>query len=165
MTPPTDSPPLFSSNVLLERDRDECDIINILDISDAPRTSICFYMKKSVAKAFKTYAKRHQSYSVADCIEYALIEYIKNHPLHDVSLNFKLVERIKGRVLHNRIEEKILSSEIARVLNLIDRRKGRGQKNNGQYVFELQDLLLKAIRLKDPGDATTNLLERAEGYL
>ena len=165
MASPNKNPPPFFAKVLLERDREEYNRINILNLLGAPRKPTTFYMKKSVATAFRSYAKRHPSYNVADCVEYALLEYMQNHPLHDVSLNFKVVEKIKDRVLQNRIEETILSSEITRVVDLIDRRSGRGQNNNGQYVCELQDLLLKAIRLKDPSDATVKILERAEGYL
>lgn len=158
-------PPLDSPNVLLYIDRKDSNILDILDILDSPRSSTCFHLKKSVAKAFRTYARRHPSYNIADCLESALLEYIQNHPLATVSLNFNLVEKIKGRVLQNRIEEKILSNEITRLLDLIDRRNGKGRNNNAKYVFELQDLLLKAIKLKTPSVDMDALLMRAEEYL
>lgn len=162
---PDESPPLNSPNELLYIDRESSNILDMLDILDTPRTSTCFHLKKSVAKAFRTYGRRHPSYNIADCLEFALLEYIQNHPLKDVALNFNLVEKIKDRVLHNRIEEKILSSEITRVLNLIDCRNDKGRNNNSQYVFELQDLLLKAIKLKIPSRDMDALLERAEAYI
>ena len=153
------------SNVLLERDRKQYYILDILDISHAPRKGICFYINTSVAKAFKAYAKFHPHHNLADCLEGALLKYMRETPLDGVTLNMELVENIRDKALGNRIEEKILVSEITRVLKLLNSIHEKGRNNYQRFFFELQGLLMKAIKIKNPSDDTIVLLERAEAYL
>lgn len=152
-------------NVLLERDQNQHNILNIFNILDSPRKTTCFYINTSVAKAFRTYARFHPHQILADCLEKALLNYMKQNPLNGVTLNVELVEKIRDGALNGRIEEKVLSSEITRVLSIIDRRSEKGLRDNSRNISDLHGLLLRAIKLKSPGHSMTMLLERAEGYL
>ncbi len=157
--------PLDSPNVLLERDQKQYYIFNISDISHGPRKGICFYINTSIAKAFKTYARFHPQHNLADCLERALLKYMQETPLEGVSINIELVENIKNKALGSRIEEKILVSEITRVLKVLDSIKKNGRSNYPRFLYELQGLLMKAIKIKTPSESTVKLLERAETYL
>jgi len=159
------SPPLDPPNALLYIDQKQYNILNILDILESPRKSTCFYISVAVAEAFRIYARRHPSYGVADCLENALMEYMRNNPLKDMLLNIGLVEDIRGRGVNNRVEEKILVDKITRILKIIDRFKKRGSDNHLQYISDLHDLLLRAVKLRSPSEVMVALLGRAEAYI
>ena len=149
--------------MLLERDRDQSNITYICDILDSPRKTVAFYMKGGIAKTFSSYAHRNLDKSMAECLETALLEYMERNPLKQVMVSYELRESIKERTLNDRVQSKILCNKIENTLSILD----RVDKKNNQLIFkgELEDHLLRAIKLKSPSEDLVSLIERAEEYL
>lgn len=128
------------------------------------RCNNTFHMERSVALAFRTYAKRHKQ-SLASLIETALIEYMKKYPLEEVNIKIDYIEPDRLSDIQQRLEVSIMYAEIEKYVEILDRIDKQGKGDYKHFQRKLIDALKPAVKLKDPPKKLLELLKQAESYL
>lgn len=129
------------------------------------RSNKSFWVLPNVADGFRQYA-RFTDKTFGECVEDAFIEYMRNHPLDQVSLSItkdirevlpNLADRLKGKIFKNRLSDK---------LELIIRLHEIGNEHEiKRNLPDFQKAVEKALKVKNPDKGLLDLLRESEDYL
>ena len=128
------------------------------------RNNCSFWMLPNIAKGFRTYSK-FSGKSIGECVEEAFLEYMKNHPLEQVSLNVTTDMRTVFQDISTRIEMKLTINELQKILDLLYKYDKIGNTlDYEQELKKLQKTVRKAIKFSANPQMRT-LLEKAEEFI
>ena len=151
-------------NVYLEK-KNRSVITDITDITD--RKSLSFYISSRIAKAFKTYS-RLTGKALYWCAEEAFLEYMRNHPIPQVSLTVAMDFRSFLPDLGTRLKSKILKEQLTRLLDIISRvsqDKDVSEDVKFKLRKQLQGLVLQAVKVHPPDEELMAVLKDVEELL
>ena len=132
------------------------------------RSNCSFWILSHIARGFRTYAK-FSGKTVGSCVEEALLEYMKNHPTDQVSLNLTVDMNSFIMDLDSRLKLKLLKIDLEKTISNIDRmqnnkiRPGKPHQIQNQ-LRELHKLVKKAIPFSHYPDIR-EILEKAEEFI
>ena len=129
------------------------------------RTNTSFHMLTNIASGFRTYSK-FTGKTVGMCVEEAFIEYMRNHPVDQVTLQMTKDMRSFLPSLADKLKLKMVKNNLKNRLDVTIRLHQRG--NDADIQFNLnpfQKAIKKALRIKNPDPELTELLRKSEEYL
>lgn len=142
---------------------------NITDITDITgqqdRSQGSIWCSRGILEAYRKYSKRVYGKSMADCLERALLNDMKNNPVKEVNIEIKHLEPDHLSDVQQRLEIAIMYSEIERLVDILDRidRTGIGKYN--EFKNDLIRALKPAVKLQNPPERFLELLKRAENHV
>ena len=129
------------------------------------RKNISVYMYPNIYKAFSQYSKFTGKIK-AVCVEEALIEYMRTHPVDQVTLQVTKDMRSFLPSLSDKLKLKIIKNKLGKKLDLTIRLYQKGNEYDIQDNLEsFQKIIEKALRIKNPDPELTELLRKSEEYL
>jgi hypothetical protein len=131
--------------------------------STLSRNPTSFYISKNIASGWRQYCHVNGRHT-HELTEEAFIEYMRNHPLPQVSLSVTQDLASYAPTMRDRLRNKILKEKITNVLVTLRRVKESG-KGEGIFRRQLQKLVLQATNLKRPDDELIELLRDVEKFL
>lgn len=132
--------------------------------SQLGRKNESFWMSPNIARGFRSYS-RFTNQPVGVCVEEALIEYMQNHPVQQVSLS--VIRDLRSIVpsLQTRLRTKILKRRIRHVLNILTRLEQNSTGNPDEFRRQLHKLVLQATKIRSPEPSLLELLGEAEDHI
>lgn len=129
------------------------------------RSPTSFWILPNIAEGFREYAK-FTGKSIGECLESALIEYMKNNQVQQVTINVTKDMRSILPNLNNRLRQKITKNQLGEKLDLIIRLHEIGNEHEIQRNHpNFQKAVEKALRIKRPDKELIELLKKSEDYL
>ena len=141
------------------------DILDILEDSSLKRGNHSLYLAGDILNYFKTYAQSIPNRKFYTLIEYALVEYVHNHPAEEFVSPIQITLHGKLQGIKGRLRCKILMGEIGGVLNIVERLEETGGGDLPHFRRKLTQLVGEAIKLKELPREMIDLLERAERHI
>ena len=122
-------------------------------------------MLPQIAQGFRTYAKFTEN-KVGVCVEEALIEYMRNNPVDQVTLNVTKDMRSVLPTLADKLKLKIIKNNLSDKLELMKRLHQIGNESKiKEHLPSFQKIIEKALRVKTVDNELTDLLRQSEEYL
>lgn len=129
------------------------------------RTNTSFHMLANIASGFRKYSK-FTGKTVGMCVEEAFIEYMRNHPVDQVTLQMTKDMRSFLPSLADKLKLKMVKNNLSKRLEVTIRLHQRGNETDIQYNIDIfQKAIKKALRIKNPDPELTELLRKSEEYL
>jgi len=129
------------------------------------RSNCSFHMLPQIAQGFRTYAKFTEN-KVGVCVEEALIEYMRNNPVDQVTLNVTKDMRSVLPTLADKLKLKITKNNLSDKLELMKRLHQIGNESKiKEHLPSFQKIIEKALRVKTVDNELTDLLRQSEEYL
>lgn len=129
------------------------------------RTNTSFHMLPNIASGFRAYSK-FTNKKVGACVEAAFLEYMRNHPVDQVTLQVTKDMRSFLPSLSDKLKLKIIKNKLREKLDLTIRLYQKGNEYHIQDNLEsFQKLIEKALRIKNPDPDLIELLRKSEEYL
>jgi len=144
---------------------------NLIDITDrlerekkSDRVSVSVYLSKSIWGGWKNYCA-HAGVPHHSVTESALIEYMRSHPLPQVTLS--MVQDLKAFApdVKDRLRNKIIKDKLRVTMATLCRIQESGRGDQQVFRKQLQKLALQATNLKRPDSELLELLGEAEQLL
>ncbi len=148
------------------RKKNGSNITNITNITkgDLSRVITSYYLAGSINSAWRQYC-RLSGKEGCWLLEEALLEYMRGHPLPQVSLSVTQDLAAYAPTIQDRLRNKILKEKIVNVSNTLKRVRESGRGDQRVFVRQLQKLVLQATNLKRPDDELLELLRECEKLL
>jgi len=139
---------------------------NISNISNMlERKSFSVYMYPNIYKSFVEFSK-FTGKTTAECHEAALLEFMRNNPVSQVTLQ---VTKDWSSVLPNladKLKLKIIKNNLSDNLELMKRLHQVGNDSKiREHLHTFQKIIEKALRVKTIDNELTELLRQSEEYL
>ena len=128
------------------------------------RSNFSFYLSKNLNSAWRQYC-RLSGKDGCWLVEEALLEYMRGHPLPQVSLSVTQDLAAYAPDVRDRLRNKIIKEKIRNVVVPIRKVQASGRGEAGVFRKQLQKLVLQATNLKRPDDELLELLKDIESYL
>lgn len=144
-------------------DKNRSNLTNITNITNSKlsRSNVSFYLSTNLNVAWRQYC-RLSGKDGCWLIEEAFVEYMRNHPLPQVSLCVTQDLIAYAPTIRDRLRNKILKDKITSVLTTLKRIRESGKGDQGVFRKQLQKYVLQATSLKRPDHELIELLEEAE---
>ena len=157
--------PLFPIIIDKKNQYNIIDKYNILDQEkNKPRGTCSFYMSRSLYKGWCRYCElsgqKHNHLT-----EEALLEYMRNHPVPQVTLNVTQDLAAYAPDIKTRLRNKILRDKIGSVIATLHRIQETGRGDRTIFSQQLQKLVLQATNMKHPDADLMELLKEAEDLI
>lgn len=126
------------------------------------RKTCTFYAYPNIINGFKRYTK-FTGLQMSECFEKALIEYMQNHPVEQITLNVTMDLRSTIPTMKEELQASLLVDEIRVKLNILE----RNDERTYAYVNarkDLQKILLKAVDLQHVDPELEALFEKGRNY-
>jgi len=129
------------------------------------RTNTSFHILQNIASGFRTYSK-FTGKTVGACVEEAFLEYMRNHPVDQVTLQVTKDMRSFLPSLADKLKLKMVKNNLSKRLQVTIRLHQRGNDADIQFNLDVfQKAIQKALRIKNPDPELTDLLRRCDEYL
>jgi hypothetical protein len=128
------------------------------------RSNFSFYLSKNLNSAWRQYC-RLSGKDGCWLVEEALLEYMKGHPLPQVSLSVTQDLAAYAPDVRDRLRNKIIKEKIRNVVATIRRVQVSGRGEVSVFKKQLQKLVLQATNLKKPDSELLELLRDVENLL
>ena len=128
------------------------------------RSNFSFYLSKNLNSAWRQYC-RLSGKDGCWLVEEALLEYMRGHPLPQVSLSVTQDLAAYAPDVRDRLRNKIIKEKIRNVMATIRRVQASGRGEVSVFKKQLQKLVLQATNLKKPDSELLDLLRDVENLL
>jgi hypothetical protein len=129
------------------------------------RKSFSVYMYPNIYKSFAEYSK-FTGKTTAECHEAALLEFMRNNPVSQVTLQVTKSWSADLPNLADKIKMKIIKNNLSDYLELMKRLHQIGNESNiKEHLPEFQKVIEKSLRVKNRDKELTELLRQSEEYL
>ena len=128
------------------------------------RSNFSFYLSKNLNLAWRQYC-RLSGKDGCWLVEEALLEYMRGHPLPQVSLSVTQDLAAYAPDVRDRLRNKIIKEKIRNVMATIRRVQASGRGEAGVFRKQLQKLVLQATNLKKPDSELLELLREVEDFV
>jgi len=153
-------------NRLYDQTKNQHNIPDITDITvDNYRSQGSIWCNKALLTAYRNYTKSIYHMSMADCLERALLNDMRTHPVATMNLTINHVTEEKLTEIQKRLEIAIMYSEIKHLVEILDRIKATGRGNYEEFQYDLLKALKPAVKLRNPSPKLIELLAEAEKHV
>ncbi len=160
----TDTHPLTNIIIGKKNRSNLIDITDRLERKKSDRISVSVYLSRNIWGGWKDYCARsgvphHQ------VTESALIEYMQNHPLPQVTLSVVHDLKLYAPDVKDRLRNKIIKDKLRVIMTTLKRLESSGTGNQQVFKKQLQKLVLQATNIKRPDPELIDILSEVEMLL
>lgn len=119
------------------------------------RSNCSFHILPHIARGFRTYA-RFSEKTLGECVEDALIEYMRNHPSDQVSLNLTMSMDSVIMDISSRLQLKLLKTDLKNKIENVERLKAEYKLHKNQNT-DLKQRIKSAKLTKAQTELQNNL--------
>jgi len=158
--------PSFPMTPIYINKKNRSNLTNLTNLTNGKlsRTNVSFYLSTNLNTAWRQYC-RLSGKDGCWLIEEAFVEYMRNHPLPQVSLSVIQDLAAYAPTIHDRLRNKILKEKIISVSATLRRIRDSGKGNQEVFKKQLHKLVLQATNLKRPDEELIELLKQIENLL
>jgi len=128
------------------------------------RSNISFWVLPNIAKGFRMYVK-FTGKTLGVCVEEALLEYMKNHPIQQVTLNITKDMNSFVMDISTKLEYKLLKKDLEKRINIVARLSdSKNEIELQRQLKTLEKLIRKSLKFSSDIEIK-RLLEKAEKYI
>jgi len=156
----TDTHPL--NNIIIGKKKSS-NLTNLTNLTNDKliRVNTSFYLSADLNREWRRYCRLSDK-DGCWILEEALLEYMRSHPVSQVTLNVTQDLAAYAPDLQTRLRNKILRDKISSLMDLIRRIQETGRGDADSFRKQLQKLILQATKMRRPDQELLDLLKEAE---